>query len=176
MLLHGVAAFGLEQHITHEEAVPGHLGNDADREAVLGVRPGEQILHEDVTALQIAGQTRQQGAELLRAEGPVVLPPPDLVLGGAFLDDELVGGGAAPVLAGIDNQRTEMADVAFGTMDGLLVQSSARQVPVCAADAIEAVVVQTVIAGVFERQFSRRRADVEVNVHAQSLTSFRSPR
>ena len=68
---------------------------------VLGVGPAVDVLHEDVAALQVAAEPRVQRAEALRVEGPVVLAPPDVLLGRLLAHDELVGGGAGGVLAGV---------------------------------------------------------------------------
>ena len=105
VLLELVLVADLQEHGAREQAVPGLLGDDADGQAVLGIGAGVAILHEDVAALQVALQARQQRAEVFAGEGPVVLAPPDAVFGGLLADHELVGRGARGVLAGVDQHR-----------------------------------------------------------------------
>ena len=100
---------------------------------------------------------REQRAELLGAEGPVVLAPPDVVFGGVLADDELVGRGARRVLAGVDHQRAQVRDARLAAEHDLLVQRRGRQVPVDAVQVRQAVVLQAVDAGQFAG-FGLRRA------------------
>ena len=166
----------LEEHGAGEEAVPGLLGDDADGEPVLGVGPAVDVLHEDVAALQVAAQPRVQAAEALGVEGPVVLAPPHGLLGRLLADHELVRGGAGGVLPGVHDERPLVADLPLGAVDRLLVEAGGGQVPVDAAQVREAVVLEAVEARHRPRLLHRRRLDVDVDVHAQSLTSLRSPR
>ncbi len=166
----------LQKHGAREEAVPGFFRDNADGQAVLGVSARTTILHEYVPALQIALQASQQSAEVLAGEGAVVLPPPDLVLGGLFADHEFVGSGSRRVLAGAHQQGTEVGEPSFRSEHTLLVESGSRQVPVDAAQVRQAVILQAVVAGQRASFLHRWRLNVEVDIHSQSLTSLRSPR
>jgi hypothetical protein len=88
----------------------------ADGEAVVGVGPAPDVLDEDVPALEVAAQARVQAVEALRVEGPVVLAPPDRVLGRGLAHDELVGGGPGGVLAGVDDERAGLGELALGAV------------------------------------------------------------
>jgi len=98
MALEFIGALDLHEHVAGEQAVPGLLGDDADGQAVIGIGAGIAILHEHVAVLQEPLHTREQRAELIAAEGPVVLAPPDVFLGGMLLDDELVAAARAVCL------------------------------------------------------------------------------
>ena len=66
VLLHRVDGRRLEEHVAREEAVPGLLGDDPDRQAVLRIGAGVAVLDEDVPALQVALQAGVEHAEVLR--------------------------------------------------------------------------------------------------------------
>jgi hypothetical protein len=96
--------------------------------------------------LQETGHAGEQRAELLAAERPVVLAPPDVVFGGGLADDEFVGRGARGMFAGGHHHRTEMRDARFSPEHDLLVQRRGRQIPVDAVQVRQAVVGQAVNA------------------------------
>ena len=50
--------------------------------------------------------------------------------GVGILDDEFVGGGAAGVLAGQDDQRAVLGDMTFAAADRFLVKRGRVQIPV----------------------------------------------
>ena len=166
----------LEEHRAGEEAVPGLLGDDPDRQPVLGIGPAVDVLHEDVAALEVAAEPGVERAEALGVEGPVVLAPPHVLLGRLLAHHELVGGGAGGVLAGVHHERALVAELPLGAVDRLLVEGGGGQVPVDPAEVGEPVVLEAVEARHRPRLLHRGRLDVEVDVHAQSLTSLRSPR
>ena len=166
----------LQEHGARKQTVPRLLRDDADGEGVLRVGPGVAVLHENIAALQVALQARQQGAEILAGDGPVVLAPPDLLLGGLLAYHELVGRGARGVFAGVHHQRSEVRETALGTENALLVKRRRRQVPVGAPQIHQPMVGEAVGTGQLPCLFYCGRLHVEVDVHSQSLTSLRSPR
>ena len=166
----------LLQHGAGKQTVPRFLRDDADRQAVLGVGPRHAVLHEHVASLQVALQAGQQRAEILAGERPVVLPPPNLLLGRLLANHEFVGGGARRVFAGTHHQRSQVRQAALGAENAFLVKRRCGQVPVDAAQIHQTMVGQAVSAGQLPGLFNRGRLHVEVEVHSQSLVSLRSPR
>jgi hypothetical protein len=94
-----------QEHVTREQAVPRAFGNDAHRHPVLRICADEQVLHVDVAALVVGQDLTVQVVELFRRRGAIDRPPPDVVAARRLLDQELVLGRAAGVLAGLDDQR-----------------------------------------------------------------------
>ena len=74
--------------------MPGFFGDDADRQPEFFFGPGIAVLNENVPALQMAQHLVQQALEVFFRNGNVDVAPPDIVLGGVFLDDEAVVGGS----------------------------------------------------------------------------------
>ncbi len=164
------------EHVAGEQAVPGELGHDADRRAVLGLRVDGAVLHEQVAALEEAEHPAPELVELLGADRAVVLAPLDLVLGCRLAHDELVLGRARRLLAGREDDRAVPGDPALSTERDLLVERLGGQVPVGAAKVGEAVVVEPVLARQLGGLGLCRGDDVErVEGHSQSLTSRWSP-
>ena len=65
------------QQRANRQAVPGELGDDADIDAVRGLRAAEQILHEQrVLLAQRREEIRLQRGERLRSSSSVGLAPP----------------------------------------------------------------------------------------------------
>jgi hypothetical protein len=103
-----VMAPDFQKHGAGKQAVPCFLRDDADRETVIEVCARETVLHENIAPLQVALQTGEHSAEARAGEWPVVLAPPDLVFGGMFAHNELIGSGTGGVLAGVDHERSEV--------------------------------------------------------------------
>src|SRR5664279_3194473 len=122
MVLKCVFAVDLQEHGARKQAVPRLLRDDADGKAVLRVCAGKAVLHENVATLQVALQARQQGAEILAGEWPVVLSPPDLVFCGLLAHDEFVSRGTSSMFAGAHHQRSQVRETALGTENALLVE------------------------------------------------------
>ena len=62
----GLLVFGQDEHVAGKQAVPGVLGHDAHRQAVVRVGAGVAVLHEQVAALQEALHAGVQLGELPR--------------------------------------------------------------------------------------------------------------
>ncbi len=166
----------LQEHGARKQTVPRLLRDDADGQAVLRVGAREAVLHEDIAPLQVALQARQQRAEILAGDGPVVLAPPDFLLRGLLAHHEFVGRGARRVFAGVHHQRSQVRKTALGTENALLIERRRRQIPVGPPQIHQSMVGEAVGAGQLPCLFYRGRLHVEVDIHCQSLTSLRSPR
>ena len=114
-----------DQQLVHEQRVPGIFGDDAHRQAMGEVGAAEQILGEQLAALRVGHHVGIERIEMRRAHRLVVVPP-DLVFGGRIAHDEFVGGRTAGVLAGEDDQRAVLGDMAFAARDGVFVELRAR--------------------------------------------------
>ena len=135
-----------DQQVLGEQAMPGLLGDDAHGQAKGRVGAAEAILDEQLLALEMGHHARAQGGELLRLERLVDRAPPDVPGAGRFLDDELVVGRAARVLARLDDQRPVRRDPPLAPADRLFVEQRHRIIPVHVARVLDAVLVQVVTA------------------------------
>ena len=87
-----------DEHVAHEQRVPGVRRDEADRQAVRRVGAAEEVLHEQLARVEVGADILVQPVERLGLE-PGVLLPPDPVGATGLFDDELVLGGAAGVRA-----------------------------------------------------------------------------
>ena len=132
-----------DQHRADEEIVPGELVDHADANAVLGLRAAEKVLDEQGVLLAERGEEiGLQCRELIRVDRLVIVPP-DRVLGLGIADDELVLGGAAGVLAGLDDERPILGKRAFATRHGLLDELRRAEIPVQSRGRADALKIQT---------------------------------
>src|SRR5207302_6433866 len=105
------------------------------RNAVLRIGSDEGVEDEDLLVLEEAAHLGVDLVEFLLWERLVDLAPPDAVGGGGVLDDELVAGGAAGVLAGGDHQCAPRGDLALAAPDRFLEEDRHGKVPVRLPDA-----------------------------------------
>src|SRR5262245_20857912 len=71
----------------------------------------------------------EQKLEALGRDAGVLRSPPDIVLGGRVLDDELVLRRAPGMDAGIGQQRAAFADLRLAAADGFLVEARCPEIP-----------------------------------------------
>src|SRR3546814_2434724 len=123
-----VCSSDLEQG-TDELAVPREFGDDLDADAMLGLRAAEELLAiEPVATREMREEIFLQRGEMRRRHRHIGLAPPDSVGGLRILDDELVLGAAAGVLAGGDDEWTVLGQQSFAVTDRFLDQP--RRTPV----------------------------------------------
>lgn len=79
----------LEKHGVRKEAVPGRLRDDADRQAVGGVRAGKAILDEQVFALKVGQRPVVEQIEGVRLERAVHRAPADRLRAARLVHDEI---------------------------------------------------------------------------------------
>src|SRR5207253_1190616 len=113
-----------------EQRVPGVRRHEADAEAMVRIRPGEEVAYEEL----LIGQVRQHGGlesliglDLERLVHPA---PPDVGRGAGLVDDELVVGAAPGMRGGDRAERPALRDHAFAAPDGMLVELGRPGVPV----------------------------------------------
>ena len=58
--------FGLDEHIAGKQVMPGRFGYHPDRQAILGIIPGQAVLHVQISPLQIGQKPSEQEFKLLR--------------------------------------------------------------------------------------------------------------
>ena len=138
--------FGHDEHVAGKQAVPGMLGDDTDRQSVIRIGPTEAVLYEDILCLEETLQACVQLIELFAAEWAVVLPPPNVFLGGRLSHDEFVAGSPSGMLSGINQYRTEVRDFALIPEDNFLVERFCWQVPIDCAQVCQTVVFNAIIA------------------------------
>ena len=88
----------------------------------------ETVLGEQVALGAVGDESRSQPVVVRLADGPVDRSPPDLAVAGWLVDDELVLGRAAGVLARPDDERAFGGDQSLARADGDLVQLGGREV------------------------------------------------
>ena len=121
-----------------------YFGDDADRQAVIGVRARVAVLHEQVAPLQITLQPAEQLAEFLRADRAVIFAPPDMILGVGFAHDEFILRGAGGMFAGIHHQRPHAGDRASLRNTISSYKRFGGQIPVALAQIGQAMIDQPV--------------------------------
>jgi hypothetical protein len=61
-----LAGLGAAQQVLNKDRVPGELTKDSRLDAMLGIGPGEQILHVDVARAGVSQEILQQPLEVFR--------------------------------------------------------------------------------------------------------------
>ena len=107
-----------DEELVDEEVLRGKLVDDAELLGVRGVGAGKAVEDEDLTALQISAELALDGVKALLGDGTVDLAPRDVVVDGGGVDDELVVRRAAGVLAGGDDERAGVAQLALAAAQG----------------------------------------------------------
>ena len=97
------------------------------------IRADEAVAREDVLLGKVGHDALPEAVVALLGDGLVEAAPPDLVVAAGLVDDELVLGRAAGVLAGPHHERAVGGEQAFLALDGLLVQGRDGQVRVARA-------------------------------------------
>ncbi len=137
-----------DEHVSGEETMPGVIGDDSHGHAVFRIGTRVSIEHEDVTVLNVGKHPTVDPVEAIFVHWPVDLAPPDIFFAGGFLHNEFIHGRAASVVAGADDDGTEVRECAFMSADDALVKHGRGQVPVNCPGIADAVVIQSVFADV----------------------------
>ena len=97
-----------------EQVVPRHLGDHAHVDAVFGLRAAEQVGDIELFAVfEVGEEIGLEHGEMLRAHRLVDRAPVDGGLGRGIAHDVLVLDAAAGELAGLDQQRAMLRQLAF---------------------------------------------------------------
>ena len=114
-----------------EQVVPGHLGDDAHVEAVFGLRAAEQVGDvEFVLPFEMRQEIGLQVGEVRLAHRLVDRAPVDRALGLGIADDILVLDAAAGELAGFDQQRAVLGQLALTLLQGVFDQRRSAEIGV----------------------------------------------
>ena len=124
-----LAALGTDQQVADEQGVPGIFGEDPGADPIGRIGTALKVLGEQFPALGMLQKILQQGVELRRRDGAVILPP-DRILGGLVPHHELVLGRAPGMHAGLRQKRAALHQLGFATLERLLVEGRRLQVPV----------------------------------------------
>ena len=131
------------QQRADEQIVPGKFVDDAHIDAMLRLRSAEQV--GDVERVLFAQRLEEivlQCREMLRRHRDIGVAPPDRVFGFGVADDELVLGAAAGVLAGLDDQRAVLRQLALAIAHGRLDQRRGAEIPMLGGMGSDALVRQ----------------------------------
>jgi len=177
---------GAKQQLMHEHVLAGQLIYHAHADAVLGVRARKAVEHKQLSVLQISAHAVVDVVELLDADGHVHLAPSDLIMDGRLVDDETVVGRAAGILAGGDDQRAGVAQLAFPARKRELGQPADGQVAIDSLGFNDAEVREIQTHGRFllyndgygsglPRHFNRAKTQFRPNSNNSRFTLFFLP-
>ena len=107
-----------DEKLMDEEILRSKLVDDAELLGMCGIGACEAVENEDLTALQVSAELALDGVEFLLGDGAVDLAPGDVVMDGGGVNDELVVRRAAGVLAGGDDERAGVAQLALAAAQG----------------------------------------------------------
>ena len=100
---------------------------------------GKTVLDIEILAVKEGQKPFVEVVELFRIKRTVYRAPPNLVMTSRFIDDELVVGSSAGVMAGLDSYGSQVGNEAFPVLHDLLIQHRGRRCPVddvCVRDAM----------------------------------------
>ncbi len=112
----------IDEQRLREQGVPRALGDDADGDAVRGIRARKRVDDVHVAFTQSRCDLLAQPVEVLLRHLGVDLAPPDPVFGAGLADDELVLGGASRVLARVDDERAALGEPRLTSRERMLVE------------------------------------------------------
>ena len=119
---------GADEQVVAEDARPGRLRVGAHRAPIARIGAHERVLDEDLALVDMVDEALAQGVVALLADGLIEAAPPDALVRIGFVDDVLVLGRAAGVLAGAHDQRPVGGEQALIVAQRVLVQGRRREV------------------------------------------------
>ena len=134
---------GPHQQGADEQVMPGELVDDAHIDPIFGLRPAIEV--GDIELVLLAQRLEEillQRGEMRRRHRHIGLAPPDGVLRLGILDDELVAGAAAGMLASLDDQRAVLGQNALAIGKRGLDQRRSAEVPILGGIGGDALVDQ----------------------------------
>ena len=108
-----IGGAGAEEHVVHEQGVPRARRDEADAEAVIRVRAGEQVADEQLLRGQVSERGGLEPLEVLGSERLIHPAPRDVAARGGLAHEELVVGAAARVRRGHRAERPSLDDHAL---------------------------------------------------------------
>src|SRR5882762_7758133 len=119
-----------QEHVVDEQGVPRVRRDEPDAQAVLRVRAGEQVPHEQLLPGEVREHRRLEPCVVIGLERLVQAAPPDLVRGGGLTYDELVVRAASGVWRRHGAERPPLRDHALGATHRVLVELRRSRIPV----------------------------------------------
>jgi len=116
------------EQVAREQAVPRQLRDDAHAQPVPRVRAGEHVLRVDLVRADELLHAAEESVEAIAADGLVSRVPPDCVLAGRLLDEELVFGRPARVPAGLGGERARRDDRRLVSAHSVLVERGRAEI------------------------------------------------
>src|SRR5581483_2606793 len=141
-----IAVRRVDEEVAREEAVPGELGDDTDRQPVARIGPDVAVQREDVLAAQILPDSSEERVEARRVD-LLVVGPVDVRLAARLPHEELVLRRAAGVLAGVGAELPVRAEDRLTAAQSLLVELGDALVAIDRPDTAEAEGAQMVFEG-----------------------------
>src|SRR3990172_8350704 len=83
---------GPEEHVVHEQGVPGTGRDKPHRHSLCGIGAGEKVPYEEFPLPEVVRDVMVQGVEMRLAQRLIDLAPGDVGVGARFIDVELVVG------------------------------------------------------------------------------------
>ncbi len=145
MLDQPLSVLDLDEHVPSEQALPGVLGDDSNRQLVVAVCADATVLHEDILALDVCEQTAVELFVVFLIERAVDRAPPDVIGRGGFVDYQLVVRRAPGVVPRANDHGAQVGDESLSPAHDPLVESGGVECPVDAAHVPEAMVLETVL-------------------------------
>ena len=133
---------GPDEHVARKEAVPGAVADHPDRQPVLGVGAGIEILNEQLLTLQIGQHPLLQAVETRRRDRLVDVAPGDRVFRAGLVDDVFVLGRAAGMPPGIRDKAAAEPELALVPPHRMLVEIGRRQVPMHHAEMVHSLLAK----------------------------------
>src|SRR4051794_3781396 len=119
--------------------MPGAVADHPNRQTVFRVGSGVEVLHKQLTALQISEKPLMQAVELLGRDRLVDRAPGDRLFGAWLIHDVFVLRRAPGMKTGVDDEAAAEPDLALAAADRLLVQKRRCQVPLHRAEMVHAL-------------------------------------
>ena len=132
---------GTAQQVADEQVVPGQFVNHTHVQAVRGIGPGEQILHEIGAALHVLQHVGVQAIKGVGLHRGVVVPP-DGIFGGLGAHGELVLGRTAGKFTGADQEGAAIAQRAFAVLQRGLDQGGLHKIVIDIAQPLDPLIFE----------------------------------
>jgi hypothetical protein len=126
-----------DQQVADEQGVPSVFGEHPGAHAIIRVGAAVEVLREEVHALRVGEEIGEEGLELLRRHGAVVLPP-DRLLGVGVAHDELILGRTAGMHTRVGEEGAAVRELGLAAAERVFVQGRRLQVPEHAFEVAEA--------------------------------------
>ena len=133
-----------DEQLMDEEVLRRHFVDDAELLGVLGIGTCKTVKDEHFAALEVSAELALDGVKLFLGDRTVHLAPCDVIMDSGGVDDELVVRRTAGVLAGRDDQRAGVAQLAFAAAESSFGELRGGEVAVNGLGGDDAQLFQTI--------------------------------